>query len=119
MTWATTPVMGMVTLHVWRDTMTPLPTVPSVSPSRPWLSPQTTLYWCTPPPDLDPCNHTTPCLNGGTCSTTGPDEYVCECVDEFEGEKCQLNRTDECVPDPCQNGATCVVSEAQSYQSDC
>ncbi len=51
-----------------------------------------------------------PCLNGGVCSTTGPDQYLCECAEEFEGENCELTRTDECVPDPCQNGATCVVS---------
>ena len=36
--------------------------------------------------------------------------YTCECADGYEGRDCELNRTDECDPDPCENGAICVVS---------
>ena len=60
--------------------------------------------------DLDPCSHSLPCQNGGSCLNTGPDMYECSCAEEFEGVNCELNRTDECDPDPCENGATCVVS---------
>ena len=41
---------------------------------------------------------------------TGPDMYECMCPEEFEGMNCELVRTDECDPDPCENGATCMVS---------
>ena len=60
--------------------------------------------------DLDPCGHSLPCQNGGSCLNTGLDMYECSCADGFEGVNCELNRTDECDPDPCENEATCMVS---------
>ena len=59
--------------------------------------------------DEDPCAHTTPCQNGGTCMTTGPDHFECQCVEGYEGDRCELIVTDECDPDPCQNRGTCTV----------
>ena len=41
--------------------------------------------------------------------TTGPDQFECQCVEGYEGNRCELMVTDECDPDPCQNGGTCTV----------
>ena len=41
--------------------------------------------------------------------TTGPDQFECQCVEGYEGDRCELMVTDECDPDPCQNGGTCTV----------
>ena len=39
---------------------------------------------------------------------TGPDQIECQCVEGYEGDSCEL-MTDECEPNPCQNGGTCTV----------
>ena len=31
------------------------------------------------------------------------------CVEGYEGDRCELMVTDECDPDPCQNGGNCTV----------
>ena len=59
--------------------------------------------------DLDPCAHTMPCQNGGTCTTPGPDQFECQCVEGYEGVNCE-DETDECNPNPCLNEGTCIVS---------
>ena len=59
--------------------------------------------------DLDPCVPTTPCQNGGTCTTTEPGQFECQCVEGYEGDSCELMVTNECEPNPCQNGGTCTV----------
>ena len=41
--------------------------------------------------------------------TTEPDQFECQCVEGYEGDRCELMVTDECDPDPCQNGGTCTV----------
>ena len=58
--------------------------------------------------DLDVCGHQQPCATGATCTSTGPDQYVCTCPTGFTGTNCDME-TDECSPNPCQNGAICVV----------
>ena len=30
-------------------------------------------------------------------------------MEGYEGDRCELMVTDECDPDPCQNGGTCIV----------
>ena len=59
--------------------------------------------------DDDVCGHQQPCAAGSTCTNTGPDQYTCTCPSGFTGQNCDME-TDECSPNPCQNGATCVVS---------
>ncbi|XP_047433472.1 protein jagged-1a-like [Mugil cephalus] len=56
--------------------------------------------------DLNTCRTLQPCLNGGTCSNTGPDKYHCSCPEGFSGLHCQ--RADHaCLSSPCLNGGTC------------
>ncbi len=44
---------------------------------------------CLCPADLNTCATLQPCLNGGTCSNTGPDKYHCSCPEGFSGVNCQ------------------------------
>ena len=66
------------------------------------------------------CAHS-PCVNGSCYNATdvdmatnqsqvsdvGFDMFRCNCTPGFEGKRCE-NATDECVPNPCQNGANCT-----------
>ena len=63
--------------------------------------------------DDDVCGHQSPCQNGGTCNSTGPDSHTCACPAGFSGPNCEAD-VDECTTDPCLNGAICVVSHAAS-----
>ena len=47
--------------------------------------------------------------------TPGPDQFECQCVEGYEGDRCELMVTDECDPDPCQNGGTCTVRHYLLY----
>ena len=48
------------------------------------------------------------------------DSFSCDCVDGYEGDRCDVNH-DDCLPNPCENGGGCQVSrenteiEGQSY----
>ena len=59
--------------------------------------------------DSDVCSHQQPCAVGSTCTNTGPDQYACFCATGFTGQNCDTE-INECLPDPCLNGATCFVS---------
>ena len=41
----------------------------------------------------------------------------CVCIPGYEGPECQTE-IDECLPEPCQNGATCLDLIAE-YQCEC
>lgn len=58
------------------------------------------------------CGTHEPCLNGGTCSNTAPDQYFCTCPEGFSGSKCEIV-INPCVTAPCANGSTCI--EAQGH----
>ncbi|XP_033480646.2 protein jagged-1a isoform X1 [Epinephelus lanceolatus] len=67
--------------------------------------------------DLNTCGTLQPCLNGGTCSNTGPDKYHCSCPDGFSGVNCQ--RADHaCLSSPCLNGGSCVET-SQGFECRC
>ena len=49
----------------------------------------------------DPCLDPNPCLNGGTCTTTGNTTYICICADGFEGSNCEETDVE------CENSTEC------------
>ncbi|NWR80797.1 SNED1 protein, partial [Centropus unirufus] len=63
------------------------------------------------------CSNTTsvcltlrPCLNAGKCiedCITGNPSYTCSCLAGFTGKRCHID-VDECLSQPCLNGATCL-----------
>ncbi|RMB98662.1 hypothetical protein DUI87_24880 [Hirundo rustica rustica] len=57
--------------------------------------------------DLNYCGNHHPCLNGGTCMNTEPDEYRCACPDGYSGKNCEID-IDECASNPCAQGGTCI-----------
>ncbi|KAM6941369.1 protein jagged-1a-like isoform 1-T1 [Lycodopsis pacificus] len=67
--------------------------------------------------DLNMCATLQPCLNGGTCSNTGPDKYHCSCPDGFSGVTC--HRADHaCLSSPCLSGGSCVET-SQGFECRC
>lgn len=46
------------------------------------------------------------CRNGGQCVDAGS-THLCRCQAGYMGSYCQ-EQVDECVPNPCHNGATCT-----------
>ncbi|XP_034384273.1 protein jagged-2b [Cyclopterus lumpus] len=56
--------------------------------------------------DLNYCGRHQPCVNGGTCMNTEPDEYYCSCPRGYSGKTCQI-ADHACVSNPCTNGGTC------------
>ena len=66
--------------------------------------------------DIDECA-SSPCANGGKCSTPTVDTYTCSCLGGYEGPNCAINR-DECASKPCQNGAVCA-DYVDAWKCDC
>uniref|UniRef100_A0A3B4TTG5 Delta-like protein n=1 Tax=Seriola dumerili TaxID=41447 RepID=A0A3B4TTG5_SERDU len=56
--------------------------------------------------DLNYCGRHQPCVNGGTCMNTEPDEYHCACPQGYSGKTCEIAEH-ACVSNPCANGGTC------------
>ncbi|XP_061602433.1 protein jagged-2b isoform X2 [Cololabis saira] len=56
--------------------------------------------------DLNYCGRHQPCVNGGTCMNTEPDEFHCACPQGYSGKTCQIAEH-ACVSNPCTNGGTC------------
>uniref|UniRef100_A0A673LS16 Protein jagged-2 n=1 Tax=Sinocyclocheilus rhinocerous TaxID=307959 RepID=A0A673LS16_9TELE len=56
--------------------------------------------------DLNYCGTHKPCVNGGTCLNTEPDEYFCSCPEGYSGKNCHIAEH-ACMSNPCANGGTC------------
>ncbi|CAG5117093.1 unnamed protein product, partial [Candidula unifasciata] len=56
-----------------------------------------------------------PCVNGTCQDVFGG--FICNCDAGFEGSRCQHN-TDNCINNPCKNGATCIDG-VNSYSCQC
>ncbi|XP_060727662.1 protein jagged-2 isoform X1 [Tachysurus vachellii] len=56
--------------------------------------------------DLNYCGSHRPCVNGGTCMNTEPDEYLCVCPNGYSGKNCEIVEH-ACMSNPCANGGTC------------
>ncbi|CAB1341242.1 unnamed protein product, partial [Coregonus sp. 'balchen'] len=66
---------------------------------------------------LNFCGTKQPCLNGGTCSNTGPDKYQCSCAEGYSGVSCE-RAEHACLSNPCSNGGSCVET-SQGYDCVC
>ncbi|KAL0983680.1 hypothetical protein UPYG_G00131240 [Umbra pygmaea] len=67
--------------------------------------------------DLNFCGTKQPCLNGGTCSNTGPDKYECSCAEGYSGLRCE--RADRaCLSNPCSNAGSCEET-TEGFQCVC
>ena len=64
-------------------------------------------------PDLIPCQRGSPCSQGVICSNDGVGGYICHCQVGYSGPACEYE-IDECDPNPCYNGSTCIVSIQQN-----
>ncbi|XP_072350345.1 protein jagged-2b isoform X1 [Scyliorhinus torazame] len=67
--------------------------------------------------DLNYCGTHHPCMNGGTCMNTEPDEYQCVCPEGYSGKACDVAEH-ACVSNPCANGGTCSEVET-GFQCHC
>ncbi|KAK1791255.1 hypothetical protein P4O66_013270 [Electrophorus voltai] len=56
--------------------------------------------------DLNYCGSHRPCVNGGACMNTEPDEYHCVCPEGYSGKNCE-RAEHACMSNPCANGGTC------------
>ncbi|KAF4517443.1 hypothetical protein B566_EDAN005052, partial [Ephemera danica] len=56
--------------------------------------------------DLNYCGTHEPCVNGGTCENTAPDQYLCTCPEGFSGANCEVV-DNPCATAPCHNHGRC------------
>ncbi|XP_030626340.1 protein jagged-2b [Chanos chanos] len=67
--------------------------------------------------DLNYCGTHHPCVNGGTCMNSEPNEYNCACPEGYSGKNCEIAEH-ACVSNPCANGGTCH-EVASGFQCHC
>ncbi|XP_072042477.1 protein eyes shut homolog isoform X1 [Amphiura filiformis] len=66
----------------------------------------------------NPCLYD-PCRNGGNCTVTSDDEWLCECPKHLGGDLCE-RPINLCEGNPCHRGATCIsVPEQFSFACLC
>ncbi|RNA13748.1 eyes shut -like protein [Brachionus plicatilis] len=59
------------------------------------------------------------CSNNGKCRLNSESKFVCECFDDFIGDRCQHN-TRPCYLNRCRNNATCIENSLnKTYSCEC
>lgn len=60
-----------------------------------------------------------PCSNGGICTSLPDEKFSCKCPPGYDGSRCQTD-VDECLLDlsPCRNGGKCL-NVPGSYRCNC
>ncbi|XP_055700061.1 protein serrate [Phlebotomus papatasi] len=66
--------------------------------------------------DLNYCGTHEPCMHGGTCENTAPDQYRCTCAEGLSGLRCEIVEH-PCATQPCKNGGTCTLRDPQKYDT--
>ncbi|XP_071439306.1 uncharacterized protein uif isoform X2 [Hetaerina americana] len=57
---------------------------------------------------INPCTaNGNPCANGASCVALQQGRFKCECLNGWEGQRCEIN-TDDCAEKPCLLGANCT-----------
>ena len=64
-----------------------------------------------------PCDNN-PCLNGGSCSSTGGSQFTCSCPPEYTGQVCNVT-VNPCDSNPCEYGGTCSPGTELVYTCSC
>ena len=80
----------IINLVIIASDETPTPTPTSTPTPSPITSSET---YC----ELNP----NPCKNGGKCISDNPDSYICDCYDDFYGDRCELVFDDDIELDSC------------------
>lgn len=66
--------------------------------------------------DLNYCGTHEPCMHGGTCENTAPDQYRCTCAEGLSGVRCEIVEH-PCATQPCRNGGTCTLKDPVKYEA--
>ncbi|XP_060590338.1 protein crumbs-like [Ruditapes philippinarum] len=66
--------------------------------------------------DINECQGSNPCTNGGTCHNT-PGSFTCQCLKSWTGRLCDVD-VDECSLQLCTNATTCTNSPG-SFHCQC
>lgn len=66
--------------------------------------------------DLNYCGTHEPCMHGGTCENTAPDQYRCTCAEGLSGVRCEVVEH-PCATQPCRNGGTCTLKDPAKYEA--
>ncbi|CAH1801388.1 unnamed protein product [Owenia fusiformis] len=62
------------------------------------------------------------CQNGGTCVKVGKWLAKCQCTADYIGDRCEHEKFNPCLENPCLNGADCniiVVNQIAVAKCDC
>lgn len=67
--------------------------------------------------DLNFCGTHEPCMHGGTCENTAPDQFRCTCAEGLSGVRCEIVEH-PCATQPCKNGGTCALKDPAKYEAN-
>ncbi|CAF0785131.1 unnamed protein product [Didymodactylos carnosus] len=63
------------------------------------------------------------CLNGGTCTQSPVGGFVCNCLVNYTGNRCEdeakIEIRDPCATNPCLNAGTCIPNQVGGFTCNC